>query len=121
MGSSPSPQRRANLYDTKVKVLYSKKGLYVLMDATNQKLTAKFEKDFETFGWKMCSEVFLWPNQRNQLCFEYDLAAWPRIADHDATTTTRSWVGCHGTTRGTARFARRPPRSAARPKCSSRR
>ena len=34
-------------YDTKVKVLYSEKGLYVLMDATDQKLTAKFEKDFE--------------------------------------------------------------------------
>src|SRR5262245_53639109 len=34
-------------YETKVKVLYSKKGLYVLMDASDAKLSAKIDKDFE--------------------------------------------------------------------------
>src|SRR5262249_52046349 len=34
-------------YETKVKALYSKKGLYVLMEATDRKLTATFTKDFE--------------------------------------------------------------------------
>ncbi len=61
-------------YETRVKVLYSKKGLYVLMDATDKKLTATFEKDFENLWTEDVFEVFLWPDERDPLYFEYEIS-----------------------------------------------
>jgi hypothetical protein len=61
-------------YEAKFKVLYSKKGLYVLMDATDQMLTAKFEKDFENLWTEDVFEVFLWTDERDPLYFEYEIS-----------------------------------------------
>ncbi len=61
-------------YETKVKVLYSKTGLYVLMDATDKKLTATMTKDFENLWTEDVFEVFLWPDERDPVYFEYEIS-----------------------------------------------
>ena len=61
-------------YETRVKVLYSPKGLYVLMDATDQKLTATFQEDFEDLWTEDVWEFFLWPDERDPVYFEYEIS-----------------------------------------------
>ena len=61
-------------YETKVKVLYSKKGLYVLMEATDTKLTATIKEDFENLWLEDVFEVFLWPDERDPVYFEYEIS-----------------------------------------------
>src|SRR5262249_45110164 len=61
-------------YDTKFKGLYSKKGLYVLMDATDKKLTATIKDDFENLWLEDVFEVFLWPDERDPVYFEYEIS-----------------------------------------------
>ncbi|MEO2089328.1 MAG: carbohydrate-binding family 9-like protein [Gemmataceae bacterium] len=61
-------------YETKVKMLYSKKGVYVLMDATDKKLSAKMTADFDNLWLEDVFEVFLWPDERDQLYFEYEIS-----------------------------------------------
>jgi hypothetical protein len=61
-------------YETKVKVLYSKKGLYVLMDATDRAITATFTKDFENLWTEDVFEVFLWTDERDPVYFEYEIS-----------------------------------------------
>ena len=72
-------------YETRVKVLYSKKGLYVLMDATDKKLTATMQEDFQNLWTEDVFEVFLWPDERDPLYFEYEISPLgPRAADPGA-------------------------------------
>jgi predicted TIM-barrel fold metal-dependent hydrolase len=61
-------------YETRVKVLYSKKGLYVLMDATDKKITATMKEDFQDLWKEDVFEVFLWPDERDPLYFEYEIS-----------------------------------------------
>lgn len=61
-------------YETKVKVLYSKTGLYVLMEATDKKLTATFTKDNENLWTEDVFEVFLWTDERDPVYFEYEIS-----------------------------------------------
>jgi predicted TIM-barrel fold metal-dependent hydrolase len=61
-------------YETKFKVLYSKKGLYVLMEATDKKITAKFTKDNENLWTEDVFEVFLWTDERDPVYFEYEIS-----------------------------------------------
>jgi hypothetical protein len=61
-------------YDTRVKVLSSAKGLYVLMDATDAKITATMTEDFRDLWTEDVFEVFLWPDERDTVYFEYELS-----------------------------------------------
>jgi len=61
-------------YDTKVKMLYSKKGLYVLMEATDKKITATFTKDNQHLWTEDVFEVFVWPDERDPIYFEYEIS-----------------------------------------------
>src|SRR5262245_31480243 len=61
-------------YETKVKVLYSKKGLYVLMDATDKKLTSTLKEDFQNLWTEDVFEVFLWTDERDPVYFEYEIS-----------------------------------------------
>lgn len=70
-------QRRAPAgpaYDSRFKLLYSKSGLYVLMDGTDRKLTAKMTEDFSDLWKEDCYEVFLWPDERAPIYFEYEIS-----------------------------------------------
>jgi predicted TIM-barrel fold metal-dependent hydrolase len=61
-------------YETRVKVLYSKTGLYVLLDAEDRKITATFKEDFENLWTEDVFEVFLWTDERQPLYFEYEIS-----------------------------------------------
>jgi hypothetical protein len=61
-------------YETKVKVLYSKKGLYVLMEATDKKLTSTLKEDFLNLWTEDVFEVFLWTDERDPVYFEYEIS-----------------------------------------------
>lgn len=61
-------------YETRVKALYSSKGLYLLMDAADRKVTATFQKDFENLWTEDVFEVFLWPDERDPVYFEYEVS-----------------------------------------------
>jgi hypothetical protein len=61
-------------YETRFKVLYSKTGLYVLMDGADKKLTATFTKDNENLWTEDVFEVFLWTDERDTMYFEYEIS-----------------------------------------------
>jgi hypothetical protein len=61
-------------YDARFKVLYSTTGLYVLMDATDRKLTATMNDDFMHLWTEDVFEVFLWTDERFPVYFEYEIS-----------------------------------------------
>jgi hypothetical protein len=61
-------------YDSRFKLLYSKSGLYVLMDGADKKLTATMAEDFSDLWKEDCYEVFLWPDERAPIYFEYEIS-----------------------------------------------
>ena len=61
-------------YLARVKVLYSKTGLYVLMDGTDRRLTATMGEDFLDLWKEDVFEFFLWPDERYPLYFEYEIS-----------------------------------------------
>src|SRR5437764_4679865 len=61
-------------YETRVKVLDSQERLYVLMDATHRKLTATMTRDFDNLWTEDVFEVFLWPDERHPVYFEYEIS-----------------------------------------------
>lgn len=61
-------------YETRVKALYSPKGLYVLMDATDARISATPLEDFENLWTEDVFEVFLWTDERDPVYFEYEIS-----------------------------------------------
>ncbi|HTM52664.1 MAG TPA: DUF4440 domain-containing protein [Pirellulales bacterium] len=61
-------------YDARFKMLYSKTGLYVLMNGADQKLTASMQDDFLDLWTQDVFEFFLWPDERQPLYFEYEIS-----------------------------------------------
>jgi hypothetical protein len=61
-------------YQTRVKVLYSAKGLYVLMDAADGILTATMKEDFLDLWNEDVFEFFLWTDERHSVYFEYEIS-----------------------------------------------
>lgn len=61
-------------YDTRFKVLYSKTGVYVLMDGTDRKVTATMSEDFMNLWNEDVYEVFLWTDERHPVYFEYEIS-----------------------------------------------
>jgi predicted TIM-barrel fold metal-dependent hydrolase len=61
-------------YETRIKLLYSRTGVYVLMEATDKKITARFTEDFQNLWTEDVFEVFLWPDQRDPVYFEYEIS-----------------------------------------------
>ena len=61
-------------YDSRFKVVYSSTGLYVLMDATDRKLTATIADDFMDLWNEDVFEVFLWTDERYPVYFEYEIS-----------------------------------------------
>jgi len=61
-------------YQTRVKMLYSRTGLYVLMDAEDRTLTATMKEDFLDLWKEDVFEFFLWPDERHPVYFEYEIS-----------------------------------------------
>jgi Carbohydrate-binding family 9 len=59
---------------TRIKVAWSSSGLYVLMDASDSRLTATYEEDFSDLWKEDVFEAFVWPDERDPLYFEYEVS-----------------------------------------------
>ena len=65
---------RGHDYATQLKSLYSDKGLYFLMQGADAKVTATMKEDFADLWKEDVFEVFLWPDERTPLYFEYEIS-----------------------------------------------
>jgi len=61
-------------YKTRVKLLYSDTGLYVLIDATDAKITATMTEDFLDLWNEDVFEFFVWPDEQQSIYFEYEIS-----------------------------------------------
>jgi len=61
-------------YKTRVKMLYSATGLYVLMEAEDDKITATMKEDFLNLWEEDVFEFFLWPDEQYPVYFEYEIS-----------------------------------------------
>lgn len=61
-------------YETRVKMLYSRTGLYILMEAEDSTITATMNEDFLDLWNEDVFEFFLWPDERYPVYFEYEIS-----------------------------------------------
>ena len=61
-------------YQTRVRLLYSATGLYVLMDGADSRLTATMTEDFLDLWHEDVFEVFLWTDETHPVYFEYEIS-----------------------------------------------
>ncbi len=61
-------------HQTRVKMLYSDTGLYVLMEAEDGKITATMDADFLDLWNEDVFEFFLWPDQEYAVYLEYEIS-----------------------------------------------
>ncbi|MBN2270604.1 MAG: carbohydrate-binding family 9-like protein [Sedimentisphaerales bacterium] len=61
-------------YETRIKMLYSRSGLYVLMEAEDRTITATMNEDFLDLWNEDVFEFFLWPDERYPVYFEYEIS-----------------------------------------------
>jgi len=60
-------------YPTRFKILYSGKGIYLLFEGKDNKITTKFDKDFDNLFNGDVFEVFFHPDPKMPLYFEYEI------------------------------------------------
>jgi len=61
-------------YETRIKLLHSPKGLYVLMDGTDGEVTSRMSEDYLDLWKEDVFEVFLWTDERWPVYFEYEIS-----------------------------------------------
>lgn len=59
---------------TRLKALYSEKGLYFLFFCQDKKLTSTMNADFMDLWYEDVVEVFLWPDEKYPVYFEYEIS-----------------------------------------------
>ena len=100
-------------HQTRVKVLYSATGLYVLMDAADRAITATMKEDFLDLWKEDVFEFFLWPDERYPVYFEYEISPLGFELPILIPNFDGKFLGWRpGTTKGPEKPAR-PPRSPA--------
>jgi len=61
-------------YNTKVKILYSTKGIYFLFECKDKVLNADFQSDFEKLWTQDVVEVFIRPDEVSTDYVEYEIS-----------------------------------------------
>lgn len=61
-------------YETRAKAAYSGSGLYFMLDCEDQILTCRDRHDFDDLFADDVFELFIWPDPRQSLYFEYELS-----------------------------------------------
>jgi Carbohydrate family 9 binding domain-like len=64
----------ASIYTTLFKSVYSPTGLYLLVDCQDGVLTATKTRDMDEIWKEDVLEIFLWPDERQPLYFQYDVS-----------------------------------------------
>jgi hypothetical protein len=61
-------------YEARFKLLHSPKGLYVLFEGTDRRLSATNDKDFAALWLEDVFEAFFWTDERFPVYFEYEIS-----------------------------------------------
>jgi Carbohydrate-binding family 9 len=61
-------------YRTRFKILYSPKGIYVLLDGADTSLTATVTEDFQDLWKEDVFECFFWTDENHPIYFEYEIS-----------------------------------------------
>lgn len=61
-------------YSTRVKLLYSDKGIYALYHCEDNKITATMQEDFASLWNEDVIEIFFWPDETYPIYLEYELS-----------------------------------------------
>ncbi len=61
-------------YDARFKLLHSPKGIYLLAEGSDRKLSAAIDKDHGLLWTEDVFEAFFWPDERHPLYFEYEIS-----------------------------------------------
>jgi hypothetical protein len=69
-----SPVSGSATYSSRAKTLYSDTGMYFLFHCEDRRLTCSQATDFDDIYEEDVVEVFLWPDPRQVLYFEYELS-----------------------------------------------
>lgn len=69
----PARNELAKELDSRFKILYSDKGMYVYLEGKDQKISTTFQNDFEDLYQADVFEVFFHPNPSVPLYFEYEI------------------------------------------------
>lgn len=77
-GSTWTPLRRRQVdghpYETRFKMLYSRTGVYVLMDGTDRTLSTTGRGDFSNLWEEDVYEAFFWTDESAPVYFEYEIS-----------------------------------------------
>lgn len=65
-------------YDTRFKIMYSAKGVYVLFNGIDEKLSSRYTEDFSDMYNADVFEVFFHPEPATPLYFEYEINAFDK-------------------------------------------
>ncbi|HVR76281.1 MAG TPA: carbohydrate-binding family 9-like protein [Planctomycetota bacterium] len=61
-------------YESRFKALYSRTGIYILFDGTDERLTSTFREDYMDLWKEDVFEVFLWTDETHPVYFEYEIS-----------------------------------------------
>lgn len=61
-------------YETRVKLLYSDKGIYALYYCEDKKINATLKEDFTSLWREDVIEIFFWPDETYPIYLEYELS-----------------------------------------------
>lgn len=61
-------------YETRVKLLYSDKGIYALYHCEDKKINATLQEDFTSLWREDVIELFFWPDETYPIYLEYELS-----------------------------------------------
>jgi hypothetical protein len=70
----PNRKQAGLPYESRMKLLYSPMGLYVLFEGTDQRLSVTELKDFDNLWEQDVFEVFLWTDEKQPVYFEYEIS-----------------------------------------------
>ncbi|MCC5927658.1 MAG: carbohydrate-binding family 9-like protein [Cyclobacteriaceae bacterium] len=72
--SLPLSKKSFEEFETRLKVLYSEKGMYFLFECEDDLLNATMTEDYADLWLEDVVEVFLWPDEHFPVYFEYEIS-----------------------------------------------
>jgi len=72
--SLPRNDSSGVLYKTEAKLLYSPKGIYVLMRCEDYKISASIRQDMADLYKEDVAEIFFWTSEEHPVYFEYEIS-----------------------------------------------
>ena len=85
-------------HKSRFKIMYSEKGIYLLFNGTDEKITTKYDQDFSSIFNGDVFEAFYHPDPNKPVYFEYEINALEKelvLALGRANGKSTSWIPWH--------------------------